>query len=274
MNLDQLCRLDGLLNRYLQDCYRDEFLSGAVTREEFDARAVSIKTLRKHIREKVAAAKSSDPDEQVAPGSPADRSARAERRRSNRIKNIIAPARQAMRTGRLLSLDVECIGGQYDTVTEVGVTVLQDGAMESFHAITEEYLNVDTRWTANRWRFGYGESLVLPKRRIVEWLGDHLGAAPVLVGHDIKSDFRFLESLIRIDAAGIHDTAHMSRAIYGRALGLSTLCGRFGVKADVPHNAGNDARYTMEVLMAIIAREQELLVPEAKILVSPSPCVV
>ncbi|PQE03216.1 QDE-2-interacting protein [Rutstroemia sp. NJR-2017a BBW] len=111
-------------------------------------------------------------------------------------------------------------------------------------------------------RFLYGRTQVVPAaemnaicKDIVELESQH--GEIVLVGHAVTNDIRYLLK------AGIYafcpyfegalDTQQMFLDEYGRAKGLKALVEEYGGRMEGWHNAGNDAVWTMWVLMKRLA---------------------
>ncbi|EWC44039.1 hypothetical protein DRE_01391 [Drechslerella stenobrocha 248] len=82
----------------------------------------------------------------------------------------------------------------------------------------------------------------------------------VLVGHDVNADIEYLRKL-RYDAElsqflMVFDTMEMWRAMADtpNGISLSRLCNELGIVAWNLHNAGNDARYTMNAFLEMALR--------------------
>ena len=78
----------------------------------------------------------------------------------------------------------------------------------------------------------------------------------ILVGHDVAADMNYLTEL-GFDVTGMIsdciDTSDLYKALRrdGRQSALSTLLLHYGIAAKHLHNAGNDASYTLRVMIAI-----------------------
>ncbi|KAI4591622.1 ATP-dependent DNA helicase II subunit 2 [Pestalotiopsis sp. 9143b] len=176
---------------------------------------------------------------------------------------------------RLICLDVEADEMNRFTITEIGITILDtkrlegispglslDGwneFLETHHLRIEEHKHIVNRvWVhgcPDKFQFG---------RDVVSRLKDLIGEGKfVLVGHDLGSDVRYLESfgLEARKLPGYHDEIdtkdifrHSQRTNDVRS--LSFLCRELSVSpANHFHNAGNDAAYTMQCLLVMVLRK-------------------
>jgi DNA polymerase III alpha subunit (gram-positive type) len=83
----------------------------------------------------------------------------------------------------------------------------------------------------------------------------------ILVGHDIAQDLKYLKMIgynhwhvphivDEVDTKDMHQ--RMNRSFNGR--GLSGVCGELGIHGRNYHNAGNDAVYTLQAMIAMAVR--------------------
>lgn len=84
----------------------------------------------------------------------------------------------------------------------------------------------------------------------------------ILLGHDTASDIRYLQSIdydpLKVEnIVEVLDTAILYRAWRHeqQTTGLSRILADFGIPGYNPHNAGNDAVYTLQAFLAICIRE-------------------
>ncbi|KAE8361828.1 hypothetical protein BDV27DRAFT_166627 [Aspergillus caelatus] len=191
-----------------------------------------------------------------------------------------------------ISIDVESNEYHHKQITEVGISILdtldlvgmspaEDGAhwrtkIQSRHLRVEEYAHhVNQHFVAGcPGNFDFGAS---------EWVSaDDLGSAVqdafqvsssssstraprhlVLVGHAISSDIQYLRQIgVRMERKpegtagfiGTVDTAEFFRIIRGEPTTrkLADILQEFNMTGWHLHNAGNDARYTMEVMVCMM----------------------
>jgi len=88
---------------------------------------------------------------------------------------------------------------------------------------------------------------------------DNIKGSVVLVGHDIKMEEKYLESMgvkIRevVEPVGIFDTAEMNAARVGNPnerMALGRILDNLDIENYSLHNAGNDARYTLLLFLEL-----------------------
>lgn len=187
----------------------------------------------------------------------------------------------------LVSVDVECNERCHSQVTEVGISTLdlshlsgvppgQQGAqwiahIKSRHLRVREYKHiVNHEFVAGcpgNFEFGTSEWVSLEDLAMVVQAGmtPALGTggeprAVVVVGHNPSMDLAYLREMgvpVEIQSNGvidIVDTGETWRILRGEASsrGLGAILAELGMPGWHLHNAGNDARYTMEVLIRMM----------------------
>ena len=184
----------------------------------------------------------------------------------------------------LISVDVEAFEFNQKLVTEIGISTLdtldllglQPGAkginwaakVRSRHFRIREHSHrinkVHVEGCADK--FDFGQSEWISKQDVVSVLKGCFSPSRspysngtckvVLVGHDIAADMNYLNEL-GFDVARMIsdciDTSDLYKASRrdGRQSALSTLLLEYGIAAKHLHNAGNDANYTLRVMVAI-----------------------
>ncbi|PWY84479.1 hypothetical protein BO94DRAFT_494088 [Aspergillus sclerotioniger CBS 115572] len=177
-----------------------------------------------------------------------------------------------------ISIDVESNERCHSQITEVGVSTLDmltlvgippgetgeqwRSRIHSRHLRVKEYGHiVNHDFVAGcPGMFQFGESEWVLQRdlggvvRSCLQLGDAMSRRLVLVGHSLSSDVKYLKH-IGVDVEGFHDrvdTAELFRMLRGETSvrSLGGVLADLGIIGWYLHNAGNDARYTMEVLVA------------------------
>ena len=94
----------------------------------------------------------------------------------------------------------------------------------------------------------FGGTRAVPRRVLLDAAAEAYAAADVVVFHGADADLHRLG----IEPDGrVVDTARCARLWHGRYPSLSDLCGRYGIDASGAHHSGNDARYAMDVAVAM-----------------------
>ncbi len=183
-----------------------------------------------------------------------------------------------------ISVDVEAFEFDQKLVTEIGISTLdtvdllglQPGAKGNNWAAKIRSRHFRIREHSHRLnkvhvegcpdKFDFGQSEWITKQDVVSVLNGCFNPSRppyssetykvVLVGHDVAADVKYLKEL-GFDVARMIsdciDTADLYKASRrdGRQSALSTLLLQYGIAAKHLHNAGNDARYTLRVMVAI-----------------------
>ena len=184
----------------------------------------------------------------------------------------------------LISVDIEAFEFNQNLITEIGISTLdtvdllglQPGAkgsnwtakIRSRHFRIQEHshhLNkVHVEGCPDKFDFGQSEWISKQDMVSVLWRCFNPSRSPyssgtckvVLVGHDVAADIKYLKEsgfdVARVISDCI-DTSDLYKASRrdGRQIALSTLLLQYGVAAKHLHNAGNDANYTLRVMVAI-----------------------
>ncbi|KAF3158341.1 hypothetical protein TWF225_002334 [Orbilia oligospora] len=211
-----------------------------------------------------------------------NRAAKSDKKRQTQIENRRNMLRSAVEIFNgegdctFFSIDIESWERNHDIVTEVGLTkytpstkVDQGGTIGekiSDHIIIKEhrrYKNGNYVADASG-NFEFGNSRLVPlaetKEAIVAFMCAPEKYQRILIGHDINADIEYLRKLGYDDElkdfSMIFDTAEIWKAFADTfdGIGLSRLCSELDISAWNLHNAGNDARYTMEAFVKMISR--------------------
>ncbi|PYI10436.1 hypothetical protein BO78DRAFT_361077 [Aspergillus sclerotiicarbonarius CBS 121057] len=177
-----------------------------------------------------------------------------------------------------ISIDIESNERCHTQITEVGVSTLDmlslvgippgekgeqwRSRIQSRHLRVKEYGHiVNHDFVAGcPGMFQFGESEWVLQQDLGDVvrsflrLGDAMSRRLVLVGHSLSQDVKYLKQ-IGVDVEGFGDrvdTAEMFRMLRGETSvrSLGGVLAELGMMGWYLHNAGNDARYTMEVLVA------------------------
>ncbi|KAH9898852.1 hypothetical protein F4778DRAFT_171810 [Xylariomycetidae sp. FL2044] len=187
---------------------------------------------------------------------------------------------------RFVCVDIEAWERDHRIVTEVGLAVLdRDDTMQqppgrnaqnwfrlikAHHFVIEEYTHLkNTRYVKGcpeKFEFGQSKTVSLDaiNRTIGAIIGDNTtkDQRPViLVGHDLHSDMKYMKSLCyniwrykrfidEIDTKDMHQ--RMVKGANGRS--LTNVCGDLGLQCKYPHNAGNDAVYTLRAMIVMAVK--------------------
>ena len=183
-----------------------------------------------------------------------------------------------------ISVDVEAFEHNQSLITELGVSTLatQDllqiqpgvkgsnwvGKIRSHHFRVREHGHlVNKRYVEGcPGKFDFGDSRWISIKDVGTVLKEYCDPAQlshsgetykvVLVGHDVSADIRYFNK-IGLDVVEIFsdciDTSNLYKASNrdNRQYSLSALLLRYGIAARNLHNAGNDARFTLCVMVAV-----------------------
>jgi hypothetical protein len=155
-----------------------------------------------------------------------------------------------IKTSKVLSLDFEY---DQDQIYEFGLSLSDKGSVYDKYMIT----NLKTGSRDNQFQFQFGETNIVPIHVMVNTLKQYLGQADYLLLHGGYNDIallnRFNISLEDFPNIKVLDTYHFYPKYFNNnSQDNSTLLdilNRFGVEHKHLHNAGNDAHYTLELLM-------------------------
>jgi hypothetical protein len=147
---------------------------------------------------------------------------------------------------RIMAFDVERTLSEI--TQEVGVTTFRRG--EGFRSFNFRVEGAPKRAMS----FAFGNSDVMPWEEMKRRLMLEGEQSDFYVGHSIATDFEHLKSKgLRLPFRPIMDTFHASCLVEEREGGkLGELCEYLGVDASRPHGGGNDARYNMELALAMV----------------------
>ncbi|KAI0832389.1 hypothetical protein BC628DRAFT_1310050 [Trametes gibbosa] len=186
----------------------------------------------------------------------------------------------ATRLGTWLALDFEAWDMDHTLLTEFGWSVArwEDGALvrEDGHLVVKEHRTYTQHYVPNHREFyNFGQSEVVTKhafkQRIQELIAKHREAGPLfLVFHDHSQDVKYLKSdmvkaVERLEyllpdspqtgELYVVDTADLFCALEGDASNsrrsLERVCRHLQIPTKFLHNAGNDARYTLDALISM-----------------------
>ena len=142
-----------------------------------------------------------------------------------------------------------------DKLLEFGFAIfdLQLKTTSNTHIIVSDYIYLKNgRYVAdNRHKFNFGKSHYLSLKMALEHVLAVLDTpSSCLIGHNIKSDIRFLKSSSRKKFnLPVFDTQLIYKQVTlcENFLSLVKVLDEFGISHSNLHNAGNDSHYTLEV---------------------------
>ena len=171
-----------------------------------------------------------------------------------------------------VAIDVEAYEGGND-VLEVGLACIATSdvwprrLIKSSHWIVEDNLHLHNgRYVPDhRDRFNFGLSQKIPAANICSVLDESFdemasNSTNFLIGHTIQSDIKWLSQVginILSKIESICDVAGAFQAINNRhqPMSLANMLEFYSLSAHHLHNAGNDASYTLELALQMMADE-------------------
>lgn len=161
-------------------------------------------------------------------------------------RDLLSRAHDAISSGKMLmSIDIE--RSYTEIAQEVGITIYQNGKMSSFNLRIK-----DTPPRPDRFHFGSSNEMTWAEAKDV--VLQYANVSTFYVGHSLFVDFEHMKTNgLRLPMRPWLDTNELSYLIegmYGSKLG--ELAAHLQIAAPHPHCGGNDARYNMEVLLAMV----------------------
>lgn len=155
-----------------------------------------------------------------------------------------------LKKSKILSLDFEYNNNH---IYEFGISLCDNEKITNKYYIT----NLKTGTRDNQFQFNFGESLLLPSFRMVGLLRHYLGQADYLLLHGGYNDISLLNKynieLNEFPNIKVLDTYYFYPKYFNENSQdnstLVDLLQRFNIEHTNLHNAGNDARYTLEILL-------------------------
>lgn len=158
---------------------------------------------------------------------------------------------------KIVSLDFEFFQSK-EMITEFGISVKEGDIVNSYHYLLKNAHEIKSDTSLQR-KFRFGETKVVTIDEMKVIINDHLTSADYLLFHDYIADYKLLNlygmPLDKFENLKIIDTQFMHRDINNltsyKGITLSELLTEANIehKKSVLHNSGNDARYTLELLI-------------------------
>ncbi|KAI1154225.1 hypothetical protein F4825DRAFT_448706 [Nemania diffusa] len=193
---------------------------------------------------------------------------------------------KARESVRFVCVDVEAYERDTRVITEIGLAVLNtedlidicpgEGGVNYFSLVQAHHVRIMERCNIVNHEFvvgcpeafHFGKSQMVPIKDINRVVGKIIGDQEsedqrpvIIVGHDIKQDLKYLmgigynywlvpQIVDEIDTKDMFQ--RVERSPNGR--GLSTICNELGIFGRNYHNAGNDAVYTLQAMIAMAVK--------------------
>ncbi|KAK9468134.1 hypothetical protein V1512DRAFT_258811 [Lipomyces arxii] len=197
----------------------------------------------------------------------AKREVRMQKVKEHREK-VVADARRRLeeQNDAFVSVDIEAYELDNSLVTEIGIAILDlqkpnRTKFDAFHWRVKERIHLKNgRYVSDASeKFEFGKSRILPLdqcRSDIQELLEMYQGRYAFVGHDPSNDIRYLQKInVKIpEDTPVFDTSEIwkLRVGEGKSSSLSTILDEFDISAWNLHNAGNDAYYTLQALLALV----------------------
>lgn len=177
--------------------------------------------------------------------------------RKELIKKLSNPLPLSLHDSKLLAIDFEYDQNKNQLVFECGITKSLNG-----QSVYEHYLVAENYKTKNNYdlqlQFNFGQSKVVSMAELISILRQSLAETDYLVGHSLLSEYLILEQyglhIFDFEQLKCLDTQSVFQEKFNSGfhhshLSLNNMLALFDIFPTNLHNAGNDAAYTMLVLM-------------------------
>lgn len=147
-------------------------------------------------------------------------------------------------------------------VYEIGVATYEnDNITYNHYLIQENFVNKKTD-PEKQFKFKFGNTEIIPEIMISSIIENHLKDVNYLLAHGYSNDYLILKKygldLEKEDKLKILDTVLYYQKHFdpqqGNALNLKTMLKLFNIEANLLHNAGNDAAYTLDLMLEMHRR--------------------
>lgn len=186
------------------------------------------------------------------------------------LKQLVLEANN--QTNALISIDMEAHEFSKDKVTEIGISIYDPAkdalstfpTIKNIHILPEEVIRLrNGAFVAdNKDKFLGGSSIIMPTSKAADliqcilnyYFYDRPGMSACIVGHNVAGDLTWLKGLgVTIPHnATVLDTQKIYNITHGdRLSSLGGILRRFDIPHAYLHNAGNDAYYTLMLLMKL-----------------------
>jgi uncharacterized protein (AIM24 family) len=166
---------------------------------------------------------------------------------------------------KIICFDFEAFEKKQHILTELGITILENGNYKSEHYIVKENLSYKNGNKVNdrRFNFNFGQSKTLPLHEIILILKQYLDNTDLIIGQGIVNDFdyakRYLKNQDKLPKDFIAqknykvlDTHDLTFLFEAKGMGLQKTLEYFNILHRNLHNGGNDSRYNLMVFEKMI----------------------
>lgn len=143
---------------------------------------------------------------------------------------------------------------KFENCTEFGISILENGKITKEHyLLTETYMNKVESFRYLQNSFLHGETKYMSVKDVKSFLENHISNADYLLFHEMSTELKILENNnVSCGKVQILDTKKMQNnfeAETGQGKSLKYLLNYHDIESKFLHNSGNDAAYTLEVLL-------------------------
>jgi hypothetical protein len=180
--------------------------------------------------------------------------------RKDLMKKLSTPLPLSLHDSKLLAIDFEYDQNKNQLVFECGITKSLNGQVVYEHYLVAENYKTKKNYELQL-QFHFGESKVVSMAELVLILRQSLAESDYLVGHCLLSEYLVLEhyglhifdfeQLKCLDTQSVFQEKFNSGFTHSN-LSLNNMLALFDIFPTHLHNAGNDAAYTMLVLMKMV----------------------
>lgn len=176
------------------------------------------------------------------------------RRKIGKFKKHVDNLNVIKTKNKIVSFDFEYSDVSVSGITEVGISIYypQIDKKESYHYIVEsdKPLSKRRKNLGKEFCFGITEKVGLTK--VMKLLSLEIESADLILGHDLINEFNIMGKSPKWEK--IIDTKYCDVVLNDREqyFSLENILKYYGIKTAFLHNAGNDAAYTIDLVMMMI----------------------
>jgi len=158
---------------------------------------------------------------------------------------------------KFLCFDIEKYENNQSKILEIGY-VFYDSSKDVYknkNMIIKENIDlINGKHVPNhKYDFNYGETIVIEEKLAFEIINKLMDEADILVGHDIKNDFKVVPNKKDIPVFDTQKTINPSDFGFKGQLSLFRIAEGLHLYPEFLHNAGNDAYFTFQSALRIAA---------------------
>lgn len=175
-----------------------------------------------------------------------------EAKKENKNNNFLVDLLTFEMNKKIACIDIEQFEMNNTIVTEVGISIYENGSLVNNHYIVkenEQYKN-GVYVPDYMYDFKFGESKNLSLDEIKKEILYFLSSCDLLIGHGIRDDIKYLFPEKNLDSFGLEivDTGKMIAKLDDSQkgkIGIKKTCDYLNIKTEYLHNAGNDSYYNL-----------------------------